>query len=36
MILGGGTHTVKVRVDIVPIASGEGPARVQYFDEPAY
>jgi transglutaminase-like putative cysteine protease len=36
VILGGGTHTVKVMVDIVPIASGEGPVRVQYFDEPAY
>ena len=36
VILGGGTHTVKVMVDIVPIASGESPARVQHFDEPAY
>ena len=27
VILGGGTHTVKVTVDIVPVSSGEGPVR---------
>lgn len=35
VILGGGTHTVKVMVDIVPITNGEGPARLQPIEDPA-
>ena len=36
VILGGGTHTVKVTVDITPVSSGEGPALVRRHEEAAY
>jgi transglutaminase-like putative cysteine protease len=36
VILGGGTHTVKVTVDIVPFADGENPVTPPRHEEPAY
>jgi transglutaminase-like putative cysteine protease len=36
VILGGGTHTVKVTVDIAPVSSGESPAVVRRHEEAAY
>ena len=36
VILGGGTHTVKVTVDITPVSSGESPAVVRRHEEAGY
>jgi transglutaminase-like putative cysteine protease len=36
VILGGGTHTVKVMVDIMPVSSGESPVLTPHYEESAF